>query len=73
MLKGFRNAILPPHTHSNRFLALYLALFRQRVQSHPAVLAEALLGFLDTDRNGKIDGGELKVRAVQLIKQPTAD
>lgn len=25
------------------------------------VLAEALLGFIDADRNGKIDGGELKV------------
>lgn len=31
---------------------------------HTQVLAEALLGFIDVDRNGKIDGGELKVRAL---------
>jgi hypothetical protein len=27
------------------------------------VLAEALLGFIDVDRNGRIEGGELKVGA----------
>ena len=30
------------------------------------VLAEALLGFLDVDRNGKIEGGELKVLLAML-------
>lgn len=30
--------------------------------THLQVLAEALLGFIDHDRNGKIEGGELKVR-----------
>jgi hypothetical protein len=25
------------------------------------ILAEALLGFIDHDRNGRIEGGELKV------------
>lgn len=36
---------------------------------HPSsvakVLAEALFGFIDVDRNGKIDGGELKVRTLR--------
>lgn len=30
------------------------------------MLAEALLGFLDVDRNGKIEGGELKVLLAML-------
>ena len=43
------------------FLALFLAVVTDRVKANPLVLAEALLGFLDVDRNGKIEGGELKV------------
>ncbi|KAF5826912.1 hypothetical protein DUNSADRAFT_1763 [Dunaliella salina] len=43
------------------FLALYLSVVTGRVQTSPGVLAEALLGFIDVDRNGRIEGGELKV------------
>jgi len=43
------------------FLALYLALVTARVKTNPLVLAEALLGLLDTDRNGRIEGHELKM------------
>jgi hypothetical protein len=35
------------------------------------LLAEALCGFLDTDKNGKIDGGELKV-LLTLLGHPMA-
>ncbi|KAG1675872.1 hypothetical protein FOA52_001529 [Chlamydomonas sp. UWO 241] len=42
------------------FLLLYLSLKSRLVTSNPLVLAEACLGFIDTDRNGKIEGGELK-------------
>uniref|UniRef100_A0A7R9VB57 EF-hand domain-containing protein n=1 Tax=Chlamydomonas euryale TaxID=1486919 RepID=A0A7R9VB57_9CHLO len=48
------------------FLAMYLAVINERVKTNPLVMAEALLGFLDTDRNGKIDGGELKVLLAML-------
>jgi Ca2+-binding EF-hand superfamily protein len=50
----------------SEFLALYLSLARERVQGSPLILAEALLGFIDIDRNGKIEGGELKVLLAML-------
>ncbi|KAG1671084.1 hypothetical protein FOA52_000756 [Chlamydomonas sp. UWO 241] len=53
------------------FLALYLLLVDERCKSNPLVLAEALLGFIDADRNGKIDGGELKV-VLALLGFPAA-
>lgn len=43
------------------FLALFLAITTERVKKDPLLLAEALLGFLDSDRNGKLEGKELKV------------
>lgn len=43
------------------FMAMYLAVATERVKQDPLVLAEGLLGFIDADRNGKIQGGELKV------------
>ncbi len=46
----------------SEFLALYLLVSTHRIVENPVVLAEALLGFLDSDRNGKIEGKELKVR-----------
>ena len=50
----------------SEFFALYLALVKERVKGPPLVLAEALLGFIDVDRNGKIEGGELKVVLAML-------
>lgn len=50
----------------SEFLAMYLSMARERVQGSPLVLAEALLGFIDVDRNGKIEGGELKVLLAML-------
>jgi hypothetical protein len=44
----------------SEFMGLYMAIVGERVNSNPLMLAEALLGFLDVDRNGKIDGTELK-------------
>jgi len=44
----------------SEFLGLYLALATNRVGRNPVVLLEALCGFIDSDRNGKIDGAELK-------------
>jgi len=32
------------------------------------VLAEALLGFIDADRNGRIEGGELKVLGLKALR-----
>ncbi|PNW73025.1 hypothetical protein CHLRE_14g615850v5 [Chlamydomonas reinhardtii] len=43
------------------FLALYLAVATERVKKNPLLLAEALLGFIDTDKNGVLEGGEIKV------------
>jgi len=45
------------------FLAMYLALCVQRFKSNPVLVVEALLGFIDVDRNGIIEGKELKVLA----------
>ncbi|PNH03370.1 hypothetical protein TSOC_010596 [Tetrabaena socialis] len=42
------------------FLALYLAVATERVKRNPLLLAEALLGFIDKDKNGVLEGGELK-------------
>lgn len=38
---------------------------------HSQVLAEALLGFIDVDRNGRIEGGELK-KLLTLMGFPMA-
>ncbi|GAX72637.1 hypothetical protein CEUSTIGMA_g93.t1 [Chlamydomonas eustigma] len=50
----------------SEFLGLYMAIVGERLKTSPLVLAEALLGFLDVDRNGKIDGTELKVLLAML-------
>ncbi|EFJ53034.1 calmodulin-like protein camb [Volvox carteri f. nagariensis] len=42
------------------FLALYLAIMGDRVKRNPLLLAEALLGFIDKDKNGVLEGKELK-------------
>ncbi|GIL78867.1 hypothetical protein Vretimale_131 [Volvox reticuliferus] len=42
------------------FLALYLAVTGDRVKRNPLLLAEALLGFIDKDKNGVLEGKELK-------------
>ncbi|KAG2491152.1 hypothetical protein HYH03_010593 [Edaphochlamys debaryana] len=42
------------------FLALYLAVATERIKKNPLLLAEALLGFIDKDKNGVLEGGELK-------------
>ncbi|KXZ51759.1 hypothetical protein GPECTOR_11g203 [Gonium pectorale] len=42
------------------FLALYLAVATERVKKNPLVVAEALFGFIDHDRNGVLEGNELK-------------
>ncbi|GIL45202.1 hypothetical protein Vafri_2517 [Volvox africanus] len=43
------------------FLALYLAVTGDRVKRNPLLLAEALLGFIDGDKNGVLEGRELKL------------
>lgn len=48
------------------FLALFLSVVTERFKANPLVLAEALLGFIDVDRNGKIEGGELKILLAML-------
>jgi len=55
----------------SEFMGLYMAIVGERVNSNPLMLAEALLGFLDVDRNGKIDGTELKV-LLALLGFPAA-
>ncbi|GLC34083.1 hypothetical protein PLESTB_000835300 [Pleodorina starrii] len=42
------------------FLALYLAVVGDRIKRNPLLLAEALLGFIDKDKNGVLEGNELK-------------
>ncbi|KAG2447607.1 hypothetical protein HYH02_007527 [Chlamydomonas schloesseri] len=44
----------------SEFLALYLAVATERVKKNPLLLAEALLGFIDKDKNGVLEGGEIK-------------
>ena len=44
----------------SEFLVLCGTLVRETVQGGPLVLAEALLGLIDVDRNGRIDGAELR-------------
>ncbi|KAG2447609.1 hypothetical protein HYH02_007529 [Chlamydomonas schloesseri] len=44
----------------SEFLALYLAVATERVKKNPLLLAEALLGFIDKDKNGVLEGAEVK-------------
>ena len=50
------------------FLALYTSLIKDRVTTSPLVLAEALFGLIDVDRNGRIEGGELKVSSLRICR-----